>query len=98
MRAIGYREFFVTGEDGAVSLAENLAEVEALVARNSRHYAKRQITYFASLPHVVWVDIADEEDLEARKRASRTRPAGLELHAESVLRGLIGAFLKGDTD
>jgi tRNA A37 N6-isopentenylltransferase MiaA len=27
-----------------------LAAVEALVARNSRRYAKRQITYFATIP------------------------------------------------
>ncbi|GHU73108.1 tRNA dimethylallyltransferase 1 [Spirochaetia bacterium] len=47
LKAIGYREFFDTSRD--------LAGVEALVAQNSRHYAKRQITFFASIPGVKWV-------------------------------------------
>jgi tRNA dimethylallyltransferase len=69
LKAIGYKEFFV--EDGAAGsaaaghpevlsprnyrLAEDLTAVETLVAQNSRHYAKRQITFFASLPEVKWV-------------------------------------------
>jgi tRNA dimethylallyltransferase len=48
MKAIGYREFFTA--EGAVST--DAAGVEALVARNSRRYAKRQICYFAPLPGV----------------------------------------------
>ncbi|MDR1617550.1 MAG: tRNA (adenosine(37)-N6)-dimethylallyltransferase MiaA [Treponema sp.] len=48
MKAIGYREFFTA--EGAVSA--DTAGVEALVARNSRRYAKRQICYFAPLPGV----------------------------------------------
>jgi tRNA dimethylallyltransferase len=49
LKAIGYREFFAG--DGAA----DLAAVETQVAQNSRHYAKRQITFFASLPDVKWV-------------------------------------------
>jgi tRNA A37 N6-isopentenylltransferase MiaA len=30
--------------------------LEALVAQNSRRYAKRQITYFSSIPCVHWID------------------------------------------
>jgi tRNA dimethylallyltransferase len=69
MRAIGYREFFIgNAQDEAIDnattearrhefrLATDLAGVEALAAQNSRRYAKRQITYFASIPHVHWID------------------------------------------
>ena len=56
LRAIGYREFFVQDEKGAWHLSGDLAAVEALVAQNSRRYAKRQITFFASLPGVEWID------------------------------------------
>jgi tRNA dimethylallyltransferase len=60
LRAIGYREFFVEDPPGqsppAYRLSEDLAGVEALVARNSRRYAKRQITFFASIPDVRWID------------------------------------------
>jgi tRNA dimethylallyltransferase len=47
MKAIGYREFFTGGDFPA-----GIAGVEALVARNSRRYAKRQICYFAPIPGV----------------------------------------------
>jgi tRNA dimethylallyltransferase len=53
LRAIGYREFFVeddaNGEKGSYRLSHDLAGVEALVAQNSRRYAKRQVTFFASM-------------------------------------------------
>ena len=66
LRAIGYREFFVqddgaNGDNAGWRLSEDLAAVEALVAQNSRRYAKRQITFFSSLPSVEWIDLANEE-------------------------------------
>ena len=64
LRAIGYREFFI--EDNSLSgswrLSEDLAGVEALVAQNSRRYAKRQITFFAPIPGVKWIDCGDDTD------------------------------------
>ncbi|MDR2785431.1 MAG: tRNA (adenosine(37)-N6)-dimethylallyltransferase MiaA [Treponema sp.] len=75
MKAIGYREFFVNadevagtpadparpspGDRGEWRFASDLAAVEALTARNSRRYAKRQITYFASLPGVHWISAGE---------------------------------------
>jgi tRNA dimethylallyltransferase len=56
LRAIGYREFFVRDPGGDWRLSEDLAGVEALVAQNSRRYAKRQMTFFASIPSVKWID------------------------------------------
>jgi len=59
LKAIGYREFFA--EEGAGwRLLQDIAEVQALVAQNSRRYAKRQITFFASLPNVKWIDCGRE--------------------------------------
>jgi tRNA dimethylallyltransferase len=66
MRAIGYREFFVEDGPGEFRLSADLPGVEALIARNSRRYAKRQITYFSSIPGVRW--IAASEDPAARIR------------------------------
>jgi len=64
LRAIGYREFFFReGGAGPWRLSEDLAGVEALVARNSRRYAKRQITFFSSLPGVMWIDCTEERNL-----------------------------------
>ncbi|MCL2192684.1 MAG: tRNA (adenosine(37)-N6)-dimethylallyltransferase MiaA [Treponema sp.] len=63
LRAIGYREFFIEDEpaedgssgllpvgDTSYRLSHDLAGVQELIARNCRRYAKRQITFFASLP------------------------------------------------
>lgn len=66
MKAIGYREWF-PGENGA---EEPLQErVRELIARNSRRYAKRQLTFFSSLPDVKWFNMSDEaavsDDLES---------------------------------
>jgi tRNA dimethylallyltransferase len=55
LKAIGYREFFIE-ENGLWRLSRDLAGVEILVARNSRRYAKRQITFFASIPGLKWIE------------------------------------------
>lgn len=57
LRAIGYREFFDRnpGEGGGWRLLDDLAGIEVLIAMNSRRYAKRQITFFGSLPGVKWI-------------------------------------------
>jgi tRNA dimethylallyltransferase len=65
MRAIGYREFFVedltTREwSGGWRLSQDIEGVQALVAQNSRRYAKRQITYFAGIPGVKWIECDDD--------------------------------------
>jgi tRNA dimethylallyltransferase len=62
LRAIGYREFFVEDPpaSGVYRLSQDIDGVRALVAMNCRRYAKRQITFFSSLPGAEWVN-ADEE-------------------------------------
>ena len=45
LRAIGYKEFFYES-DGGYKLRGDIDEVFALVVKNSRHYAKRQETWF----------------------------------------------------
>jgi tRNA dimethylallyltransferase len=58
LRAIGYREFFVEDPlaSGVFRLSNDIAGVQALVAMNSRRYAKRQITFFSSLPGAQWIN------------------------------------------
>jgi tRNA dimethylallyltransferase len=68
LRAIGYREFFVQDADaGSYRLSGDIPGVQALVAQNSRRYAKRQITFFASLPGVQWLQAGDD-DTETAER------------------------------
>jgi tRNA dimethylallyltransferase len=50
LRGIGYREFLQMREG-----CPTLSEVREAVQRNSRRYAKRQITFFNGLPEVHWV-------------------------------------------
>lgn len=69
MRAIGYREFFVEepgGEAPQWRLSEDAAGVQALVAQNSRRYAKRQGVFFASIPGVKWIDAGQSEEQTMR--------------------------------
>jgi tRNA dimethylallyltransferase len=57
MKAIGYREFFTEESPG---VRTDIEAVQTLVARNSRRYAKRQITFFASIPGVKWISVDGE--------------------------------------
>jgi tRNA dimethylallyltransferase len=63
LRAIGYREFFVEDPptSGVFRLSWDIAGVQALVAMNSRRYAKRQITFFSSLPGAKWINPNDAQ-------------------------------------
>lgn len=60
LRAIGYKEFFVEPEPGVFQLSTDLPGVEALVTRNSRRYAKRQCSYFASIPGLIWISASHD--------------------------------------
>ena len=68
LRAIGYREFFIEQTDKDANglktwrLSDDMKGVEALIAQNSRRYAKRQMTFFASLPDVKWIECDDEKE------------------------------------
>jgi tRNA dimethylallyltransferase len=53
MRAVGYRQLA-----GALRGAYDVAEAIRLVKRDSRRYAKRQMTWFGADPSVQWVDAA----------------------------------------
>jgi len=70
LRAIGYREFFVQEEPAGYRLSQDIAGVQALIAQNSRRYAKRQITFFASLPGAQWVE-AGRDDTETAKKLAQ---------------------------
>jgi tRNA dimethylallyltransferase len=63
LRAIGYREFFIEAEDhpGNWRLSQDINGVQALIAQNSRRYAKRQITFFAGIPDVKWIEAGDDD-------------------------------------
>ena len=50
LRAIGYREFFVKN-DSRWSISNDKEGVKALIAQNSRRYAKRQETFFRAIPN-----------------------------------------------
>jgi len=63
LRAIGYREFFVeeADEPRGWRLSQDIEGVQALVAQNSRRYAKRQLTFFANIPGVIWIECGGDE-------------------------------------
>ena len=56
LKAIGYREFFEMREEGCPSLTD----IKERIKRNSRRFAKRQITFFKRLPGIRWFRPDDE--------------------------------------
>ncbi len=58
MQGIGYREFFLAPRPPRESLKERI-----IIA--SRQYAKRQMTFFKSLPGVHWLHAEDEEGVRS---------------------------------
>jgi tRNA dimethylallyltransferase len=73
LRAIGYREFFVqdeSSEPDGYRLSQDIAGVQALIAQNSRRYAKRQMTFFASLPGAQWIE-AGRDDSETTEKLAQ---------------------------
>ncbi len=67
MQGIGYREFFQMMK-GCLTLEET----RELIKQDTRRYAKRQMTFFRSMPDVIWLDPDD--------------PAAIRLRIESFLR------------
>jgi tRNA dimethylallyltransferase len=61
MQGIGYREFF-TMQAGCLPWGS----LRELIKRNSRRYAKRQLTFFRAIPRVSWFDPRDVEAIKER--------------------------------
>ena len=57
MQAIGYKEFFPY-LNGEISLQEAIE----LVKKNTRNYAKRQLTFFRAFKDAKWFNPLKEED------------------------------------
>ncbi len=60
MQGIGYREFFQMQRGCLVS-----AQVKELIQQNTRRYAKRQLTFFRTIPEVHWLYPEDQETLRS---------------------------------
>jgi tRNA dimethylallyltransferase len=54
LQTVGYRELF--DYFGGVT---NLDRAVELIKQNSRHYAKRQLTWFKRDPDMKWIDVSD---------------------------------------
>lgn len=61
MRGIGYREF-LDMQRGCMTLAD----VREAITRNSRRYAKRQLTFFRGIPGVAWLHPDQAGEFRAR--------------------------------
>jgi tRNA dimethylallyltransferase len=64
MRGIGYRELLDMRRG-----CETLAEVRERIARTTRRYAKRQLTFFRAVPGVCWMSPDDREAIQGRLEA-----------------------------
>ncbi len=62
MRGIGYREFFEMRSAGELLYADIKTEIK----KNSRRYAKRQITFFKRIAETEWFAPSEVADISAR--------------------------------
>jgi tRNA dimethylallyltransferase len=62
MRGIGYREFFLLRRIGELTAADLLARIQ----RDTRRYAKRQLTFFRRIPGVEWYTAGEAAALRER--------------------------------
>jgi tRNA dimethylallyltransferase len=69
LKAIGYRHMLRCLE-GSSTMEEALVEFK----RDTRNYAKRQITWFRADPDVVWLSPEDTEGIVRRVRAFAGKP------------------------
>jgi tRNA dimethylallyltransferase len=77
MKAIGYREFFEGGREGRSPEEGSVESVTARIKLDTRRYAKRQLTFFRSLPGIEWI-APDPTALASRLEAVvRAPPPGL---------------------
>jgi len=67
LQGIGYKEFFQARKSGEASLSMIAEQIE----RNSRFYAKRQMTFFKSFADVTWMNPKDEASVLALIEAYR---------------------------
>jgi tRNA dimethylallyltransferase len=68
LRAIGYAEFFVPEGEGGWALSPDAAAVAEAIKLHTRRYAKRQLTFFKSIPGIGWIGPEDEASLAAALR------------------------------
>ena len=63
MLGIGYKEIlgFLAGE-------YTLSEATKIIQKNTRHFAKRQLTWFRRYDKMFWLDISDHTDDETAMR------------------------------
>ena len=64
MRGIGYREILDMKRG-----CETITDVRQRIARATRRYAKRQITFFRTVPGVCWMSPEDRGAIQARLEA-----------------------------
>ena len=53
LNTVGYKELF-----GYFDGAYDLSEAVRLIKRNTRHYAKKQLTWWARDPSIRWIDLS----------------------------------------
>ena len=68
MKGIGYREFFIM-QRGCLSMRGTMQ----LIKRNSRRFAKRQMTFFQSIPNVFWSHPDSADVIESKIDCFLTR-------------------------
>jgi tRNA dimethylallyltransferase len=78
LRAIGYREFFEQN-NGVWTLRDNVDAIKAQIILDTRHYAKRQLTWFRKVEKVTWLQMPIRTSLNSVKETLARKLAAANL-------------------
>jgi tRNA dimethylallyltransferase len=81
MKGIGYREFFLM-QKGCFTFRD----IAERIKQNSRRYAKRQITFFKSLPDVIWFHPDEKEKIVMGIRAFLEKSLSRDFSFEKIFK------------
>jgi tRNA dimethylallyltransferase len=68
LQGIGYRQMVERVVEG-----RSLEEVQEAIVRETRRYAKRQMTWFRKLPGIEWVEAGDDVEADAARALDALR-------------------------
>jgi len=71
MKAIGYKEVL-----GYLDGKYDLDMLKTIIKKNTRHFAKRQLTWFRRYDDAMWIDLDKEEFEESYKKIVKTLKIG----------------------
>lgn len=90
MKGIGYKEM-IDAMNGRITMEE----ATELIKRNSRRYAKRQMTWFRRYPDIRWFDLSENSEMTCDAGAACSAERG---GSEEEILSLILSYIREQSE